>query len=99
MSAAPAWLLNADEDNKTIVFERNNMIFVFNWGQKSLPDYKINVKQTGDYEIIFTTDSKSFGGFENIDKSSVFPSEKNGDEITMKIYNVARTAVVYSLKK
>ena len=99
MSAAPAWLLNADEDNKTIVFERNNMIFVFNWGQKSLPDYKINVKQTGDYEIIFTTDSKSFGGFENIDESAVFPSEKNSDEITMKIYNVARTATVYQVKK
>ncbi len=99
MSAAPAWLLNADEDNKTIVFERNNLIFVFNWGQKSLPDYKIKVKQTGDYKIIFSSDDKSFGGFENIDKSAVFPSEKIGDEITMKIYNVARTAVVYSLKK
>ena len=98
MQAAPAWLLNADEDNKTIVFERNNLIFVFNWGQKSLPDYTINVKQTGDYEIMFTTDDKCFGGFENIDKNAVFPSEKKGEEITMKIYNVARTAVVYSLK-
>ena len=99
MQAAPAWLLEADEDNKTIVFERNNLIFVFNWGQKSLPDYKINVKQTGDYEIMFTTDAKCFGGFENIDEKAVFPSEKNGDEITMKIYNVARTATVYRIKK
>lgn len=99
MTAAPAWLLNADEENKTIVFERNNMIFVFNWGQKSLPDYKIKVKQTGDYEIVLTTDAKSFGGFENIDKDAVFPSERNGDNITMKIYNVARTATVYQVKK
>ena len=99
MQAEPAWLLNADEDNKTIVYERNNLIFVFNWGQKSLPDYKINVKQTGDYEIMFTTDDKCFGGFENIDKNAVFPSEKKGDEITMKIYNVARTATVYRVKK
>jgi 1,4-alpha-glucan branching enzyme len=99
MQAAPAWLLNVDEDNKTIVFERNNLIFVFNWGQKSLPGYIINVKQTGDYEIIFSTDEKRFGGFENIDKNAVFPSEKNGDSISMKIYNVARTAVVYRVKK
>ena len=99
MQAAPAWLLDADEDNKTIVFERNNMIFVFNWGQKSLPDYKIKVKNTGDYKIIFSSDDKCFGGFENIDKSAVFPSEKKGDEITMRIYNVARTAVVYGFKK
>ena len=99
MQSAPAWLLQADEDNKTIVFERNNMIFVFNWGQKSLPDYKINVKQTGDYEIIFSSDEKRFGGFENIDENAVFPSEKNGDDITMKIYNVARTCTVYQVKK
>ncbi|MBR5663180.1 MAG: alpha amylase C-terminal domain-containing protein, partial [Bacteroidales bacterium] len=99
MQAAPAWLLEADEDNKTIVFERNNLIFVFNWGQKSLPDYKIKVKQTGDYKIIFSSDAKCFGGFENIDENVIFPSEKKGDEITMKIYNVARTAVVYSVKK
>ena len=95
MSAAPAWLLNADEENKTIVFERNNFIFVFNWGQKSLPDYEIKVKLTGDYKIIFSTDAKCFGGFENIDESVVFPSERKGEEITMKIYNVARTAAVY----
>jgi len=99
MQAAPAWLLQADEDNKTIVFERNNLIFVFNWGQKSLPDYRINVKQTGDYEIVFTTDDKRFGGFENIDRNAIFPSEKNNDEVTMRIYNVARTAVVYEVKK
>ena len=99
MKSAPAWLLEADEDNKTIVFERNNMIFVFNWGQKSLPDYKIKVKGTGDYEIVFSTDEKCFGGFENIDKSAVFPSEREGDEVTMKIYNVARIATVYRVKK
>ncbi len=99
MQSAPAWLLNVDEDNKTIVFERNNLIFVFNWGQKSLPGYIINVKQTGDYEIVFSTDEKRFGGFENIDESAVFPSEKNGNAVTMKIYNVARTAAVYSVKK
>lgn len=98
MQAFPAWLLDADEENKTIVFERNNLVFVFNWGQKSLPDYKVMLKQTGDYKIILTSDDKCFGGFGNIDKNAVFPSEKNGDEITMKIYNVARTCTVYQVK-
>ena len=99
MSAAPAWLLNADEENKTIVFERNNLIFVFNWGQKSLPDYQIDVKDTGDYKIIFSTDEKRFGGFENVDTNTNFPSEKDGEKVTMKIYNVARTASVFSCDK
>lgn len=99
MSAAPAWLLNADEENKTIVFERDNLIFVFNWGQKSLPDYQIDVKNTGDYKIIFSTDEKRFGGFENVNTKTIFPSEKDDGKVTMKIYNVARTASVFSCDK
>ena len=97
MSAEPAWLMNADEEHKTIVFERNNMIFVFNWGNESMPDYEINVKNTGDYKIVFSSDDSRFGGFDNIDKSVTFPSEKRDDKVYMKIYNVSRTAVVYQL--
>lgn len=98
MNSEPAWLMNADEENKTIVFERKNLVFVFNWGAESLPDYEINVKETGDYEIVFSTDDKSFGGFENIDKNIVFPSEQRDNQVFMKIYNVSRTAVVYRKK-
>ena len=95
MNAEPAWMMNADEENKTIVFERNNIIFVFNWGIKSIPDYEINVRDTGDYKIIFSTDDKYFGGFDNIDKSVIFPSEKRDEQVFMKIYNVSRTATAY----
>lgn len=98
MDSDPAWLMNVDEENKTIVFERNNLIFVFNWGTKSIPDYKINVKNTGDYKIAFSTDSESFGGFGNISEETVFPSEQVDNQVFMKIYNVSRTAVVYRLK-
>ena len=98
MDSEPAWLMNADEEHKTIVFERNNLIFVFNWGSESIPDYEINVKNTGDYEIVFSSDDKEFGGFENIDKNVVFPSEARDGQVFMKIYNVSRTAVVYKLK-
>ncbi|MGN0033753.1 MAG: alpha amylase C-terminal domain-containing protein [Candidatus Limimorpha sp.] len=95
MTSQPAWLLCADEENKTVVFERNNLVFVFNWGQKSIPDYRISVKKTGDYRIVFSTDEKRFGGFDNVDANTVFPSEKVDDKVSMLIYNVARTAVVY----
>ncbi len=95
MDAEPAWLLDADELNKTIVFERNNLIFVFNWGNESIPDYEIKVKNTGDYRIIFSSDDRCFGGFDNIDREVDFPSEQRDDDVFMKIYNVGRTAVVY----
>ena len=97
LASNPAWLLEADEENKTIIFERNNFIFVFNWGQKSLPDYEVKVKSTGDYKIVLSTDSQRFGGFGNVDEKAVFPSEKREDGVFMKVYNVARTAVVYSV--
>ena len=99
MNSEPAWLMDADEENKTIVFERNNLMFVFNWGTKSISDYEINVKNTGDYEIIFSTDDRAFGGFENIDKNTIFPSEQRDNQVFMNIYNVSRTAVVYKVKR
>ncbi len=99
MNSEPAWLMDADEENKTIVFERNNLMFVFNWGTKSISDYEINVKNTGDYEIIFSTDDRAFGGFENIDKDTIFPSEQRDNQVFMNIYNVSRTAVVYKVKR
>lgn len=99
LTANPAWLMNADEENKTIVFERNDLIFVFNWGAKSIPDYKINVKNTGDYEIIFSTDESRFGGYDNIDRNVVFPSEQSESQVFMRIYNVSRTATVYKNKE
>ncbi len=95
MQALPAWLLLADEANKTIVYERGNLIFVFNWGPHSIPDYELPVRQTGDYRILLTTDDAAFGGFGNIDVSTRFPSEQKGDRITMKVYNVSRVATVY----
>lgn len=99
LTANPAWLMNADEENKTIVFERNDLIFVFNWGAKSIPDYKINVKNTGDYEIVFSTDESRFGGYDNIDRNVVFPSEQSESQVFMRIYNVSRTATVYKNKE
>ena len=95
MQAPPAWMLYADEEHKTVVYERGNLIFVFNWGPHSIPDYEIPVRQTGDYRIILTTDDKVFGGFDNIDANTRFPSEQKEDAITMKVYNVSRVATVY----
>ncbi len=95
MQAPPAWMLYADEEHKTVVYERGNLVFVFNWGGQSIPDYEIPVRKTGDYRIVLTTDDKAFGGFSNIDTSVKFPSEKKKDYITMKVYNVSRVATVY----
>ena len=51
MNALPAWLLNADEGNKTVVYERGNLIFVFNWGPHSIPDYEIPGRSHHDEDL------------------------------------------------
>ena len=77
----------------TLSFEPSGTLNRFNG--VGVHSYVIPVKQTGDYRIILTTDDKAFGGFGNIDTSVKFPSEKKGDNITMKVYNVSRVATVY----
>lgn len=92
----PPWLLLADEANKTLVFERNHFIFVFNWHpEKSIPDFEIPVKETGDYEAVLSTDDTAFGGFDRFNMQQKYPSFLNSDkQATVKIYNVNRAAIV-----
>lgn len=95
MLALPPWLLWADEGNKTLVFERNHLIFVFNWHtSNAIPDYEIPLKETGDYEILLSSDDKAYGGFGRLDASLRYPSYVRDDKAYMKIYNVNRTAIV-----
>jgi len=89
--------LNMDEPNKTIVFERKNLIFIFNFHPShSVPEYTIPVPRHGEYRIILNSDSKSFGGHGRIDETmSYFTfSDPTGNWAFLKIYNTNRTAIV-----
>ncbi|MBU1010452.1 MAG: alpha amylase C-terminal domain-containing protein [Bacteroidetes bacterium] len=95
MLAMPPWLMAADEANKTLVFERNNLIFVFNWHPVSaVPDYEIPLKHTGDYRIILASDDTRFGGFGRMNTEQHYPSYLREGKAYMKIYNISRTAIV-----
>jgi 1,4-alpha-glucan branching enzyme len=89
-----------DNDNKTMVFERNELVFVFNFHTThSIPDYQFTVTQPGDYKIILNTDNPAFGGHGRIDENTVFITHYSDKDHMhrLKIYNTNRTAVV--LKK
>jgi len=91
--------LNMDELNKTLVFERNGLVFVFNFHVlHSIPSYELPVPQPGSFRIILNSDDKQFGGHGRIDSSAIFPSfRKNGDDRHfISIYNTNRTALVLS---
>ncbi|MDA3944514.1 MAG: alpha-amylase family glycosyl hydrolase [Bacteroidetes bacterium] len=95
MHASPPWLLLADEAHKTVVFERNHLIFVFNWHPSdSTPDFEIPLKETGDYEILLSTDESRFGGFDRMNIKQHYPSYLRDNNAFMKIYSTNRTAMV-----
>jgi 1,4-alpha-glucan branching enzyme len=89
--------LNIDETNKTIIFERGNLIFVFNFHiSESIPGYEFAVPEGGSYRIILNTDNVKFGGLgrikENMDYLTRY--ESSTDTNTMRIYLTNRTALI-----
>ena len=70
MSSAPARLVNIDQVNQTLVFERNGVYCLFNLSaSNSIPDYQFTVQEPGVYQVLLCSDDDLFGGFGRIDIS------------------------------
>ncbi len=94
-SSAPRqlWL---DEQENIIVFERNNLVFVFNFHpNNSLFDYSIQTPYTGEYELLFNSDASYFGGFDRIHGNGPYLAKHENDMPMMKIYSPSRSSQVY----
>ncbi|MFH1936144.1 MAG: alpha-amylase family glycosyl hydrolase [Bacteroidota bacterium] len=90
--------LNMDEENKTMVFEKQGLIFVFNFHpDRSLPGYSFQLPEPGDYISLLNTDSVEFGGLGRIDTSqkhiTTYDPKTNTHRLT--IYNTNRTAQIF----
>ncbi len=98
VASLPAQQLNMDEANKTIIFERNNLIFAFNWHPtNSIPDYRFRVPSSGKYQIVLNSDKTEYGGFGRIDDEMTYPSVALFGENYLSVYLPSRVALV--LKK
>ncbi len=87
--------LNMDDWNKTIVFERNNLIFLFNFHiNHSIPDYELYVPNPGEYQITLNSDNLKFGGHGRIDESITYVTFKKGNDNFLKVYATNRTSLV-----
>uniref|UniRef100_A0A8D0H4C1 1,4-alpha-glucan branching enzyme n=1 Tax=Sphenodon punctatus TaxID=8508 RepID=A0A8D0H4C1_SPHPU len=73
------------EDNKIIVFERANLLFIFNFHpHKSFPDYRVGTKTPGKYpfslcfkyKIALDSDAPEYGGHSRLDHNSEYFSEQ-----------------------
>ena len=99
VSALPARQLNMDEDNHVIVFERNNLVFVFNFHpQNSIPDYRFKVDNPGKYIIVSNSDHEKFGGFNRVDDEMSYPAVTLFGEYFLSIYVPSRTCLVLKRK-
>ena len=100
LSSFPAQQLNMDQDNTTAIFERNNLIFVFNFHHSnSIPDYRFKVEKSGDYRIILNSDHKKYGGFGRVDDVMTYPTVSLFGEHFLSTYLPNRTCLVLEKQK
>ncbi len=85
-----------DDWNKTIVFERAGLIFVFNWHVNlSAENYSFNIPEAGEYRLILNSDNPEFGGFNRIDENQTYHTELIDGNNRLSIYNINRAALVF----
>ena len=81
-----------------VVFERGNLLFVFNFHPiNSYTDYRVGTDWGGEYRVILSSDDVEFGGHGRIDKSVqhfTTPMEWNGRKNWLQLYAPTRTVQV-----
>nr|QNR00776.1 starch branching enzyme [Canna indica] len=101
MTSEHQYISRKDEWDKIIVFERGNLVFVFNFHwTNSYFDYRVGCLKPGKYKVVLDSDDKLFGGFGRIDhEAEYFSSDDLYDNRprSFLVYAPSRTAVVYAL--
>ncbi len=87
-----SYKIHENNEKRILAFEKNELIFIFNFNQESFENYKITTEREGIYKIVFSSDDEAFGGFDRVDKEYNYKVEKQ-----FQIYLPSRVALV--LKK
>ncbi|UXP34074.1 alpha amylase C-terminal domain-containing protein [Reichenbachiella agarivorans] len=97
LSSLPAQQLNMDAANRIIIFERNNLIFVFNFStDQSIADYKFFAHREGSFELVLDSDAEQFGGHGRCDAEVIHHTLEVEDRPQLSIYTPCRTVQVLS---
>jgi len=100
LSGGHQYTSRKDNDDKMIVVERGDLVFVFNWHPtNSYSDYRVGCKDLKKYKIVLNSDREEFGGFENVKEDAEFFADDFGHDgrpYSFQVYAPARTVVVYA---
>ncbi|KAH1078609.1 hypothetical protein GLYMA_19G192800v4 [Glycine max] len=73
MTAEHQYISRKNEGDKIIVFERGNLIFVFNFHwTNSYSDYRVGCSTPGKYKIVLDSDDALFGGFSRLNHAAEY---------------------------
>ncbi|KXZ47568.1 hypothetical protein GPECTOR_34g727 [Gonium pectorale] len=101
MSAPNTYVSRKDEADKMVVFERGDLVFVFNFHPtQSYQDYRVGCREPGPYKLLLTSDEEVFGGYRNVtkDADAVFNTQSGNFDNrphSFQVYIPARTCAVY----
>ncbi len=87
-----SYKIHENNEKRILAFEKNELIFIFNFNKESFENYKITTERQGIYKVVFSSDDEAFGGFDRVDKEYNYKVEKQ-----LQIYLPSRIALV--LKK
>ncbi|MBQ9119532.1 MAG: alpha amylase C-terminal domain-containing protein [Lachnospiraceae bacterium] len=93
--------LYIDDAAKVLVYERNGVVFAFNFHPtNSYETYPVRVRTKGEYTSVFSTDEERFGGWNRIAVPMTYQTVKqeNGEQ-SFPVYLPARTAVCFKKEK
>jgi len=95
LQALPAQKLNMDDSNKVIIFERNNLLFLFNFHpSNSIPDYRMPSLGKGEYKVLMSTDEERFGGHNRVDMHVTHHTINEDGQDKLMVYLPNRMAMV-----
>ncbi|CAH9138425.1 unnamed protein product [Cuscuta epithymum] len=99
MTSEHQYISRKDEGDRVIVFERGDLVFVFNFHwTNSYSDYRIGCSKPGKYKVVLDSDSPLFGGFGRVHHSAEFFTHEgyyDDRPRSFMVYAPSRTAVVY----
>nr|XP_048724837.1 1,4-alpha-glucan-branching enzyme isoform X1 [Caretta caretta] len=98
LASPPAFVTETHESNKVIVFERANLIFIFNFHpSKSYAEYRVGAETQGKYKIVLDSDAPEYGGHQRLDHNTEYFTEQythNYRSNSLLVYIPSRVAIV-----